>query len=138
LGLPKVGHLEPPRVEAIPFNLADAELVQLSDGRMLALSLEEMRAIRRYYGDRATAAARRTLGLPQWPTDVELEALAQTWSEHCKHKIFNAHITYTDERGRAHDIDSLFNTFIVRATEEIGQRVDWLVSVFHDNAGVIP
>ena len=77
------------------------------------------------------------LGLPEWPTDVELEALAQTWSEHCKHKIFNAHITYADEQGRIQEIDSLFKTFIVRATEEISQRVDWLVSVFHDNAGVI-
>ena len=68
---------------------------------------------------------------------MELEALAQTWSEHCKHKIFNAHINYTDEQGHIQAIDSLFKTFIARATEEIGQRVDWLVSVFHDNAGVI-
>jgi phosphoribosylformylglycinamidine synthase subunit PurSL len=96
-----------------------------------------MLAIRRYYEQPARAAERRTLGLPAWPTDVELEALAQTWSEHCKHKIFNAHITYTDEQGRVQDIDSLFKTFIVRATAEIGQRVEWLVSVFHDNAGVI-
>ena len=44
---------------------------------------------------------------------------------------------YTDEHGRIQEIDSLFNTFIARATEEISQRVDWLVSVFHDNAGVI-
>jgi phosphoribosylformylglycinamidine synthase len=137
LGIPRVGRLEPPRVETIPLNLTEVELVQLSDSRMLALSLEEMRAIRRYYEDRVTATARRALGLPEWPTDVELEALAQTWSEHCKHKIFNAHITYTDAVGCAHDFDSLFNTFIVRATEEIGQRVDWLVSVFDDNAGVI-
>jgi phosphoribosylformylglycinamidine synthase subunit PurSL len=96
-----------------------------------------MWAIRRYYEDAARIAERHALGLPEWPTDVELEALAQTWSEHCKHKIFNAHITYADERGRVQEIDSLFQTFIVRATEEISQRVDWLVSVFHDNAGVI-
>jgi phosphoribosylformylglycinamidine synthase subunit PurSL len=137
IGIPKVGHLEPPRVEAIALHSTDAELVQLSDSRMLALSLEEMQAIRRYYEGHTTAAERRALGLPEWPTDVELEALAQTWSEHCKHKIFNAHITYTDERGHIHEIDSLFNTFIVCATEAISQRVNWLVSVFHDNAGVI-
>ena len=71
------------------------------------------------------------------PTDVEMEALAQTWSEHCKHKIFNSTIQYRDEHGRETVIHSLFKSFIVRATEEIGQRVDWLVSVFHDNAGVI-
>jgi phosphoribosylformylglycinamidine synthase subunit PurSL len=137
LGIPKVGRPEPLRVESIPLNLTDAELVQLSDSRMLALSLEEMLAIRLYYEDPACAAERRAHGLPQWPTDVELEALAQTWSEHCKHKIFNAHITYADEQGRIQDIDSLFKTFIVRATKEISQQVNWLVSVFHDNAGVI-
>jgi phosphoribosylformylglycinamidine synthase subunit PurSL len=137
LGVPKVGGMEPPRVEAIPLNLSDAGLLHLSDSRMLALSLEEMQAIRHYYEHPSRAAERRAFGLTEWPTDVELEALAQTWSEHCKHKIFNARIAYTDEQGRTQDIDSLFKTFIVRATEEIGQRADWLVSVFHDNAGVI-
>jgi phosphoribosylformylglycinamidine synthase II len=137
LGLPKVGRSQPWRVESIPLNLTDAELMQLSDSRMLALSLEEMQAIRRYYEDPTCTAERRAHGLPQWPTDAELEALAQTWSEHCKHKIFNAHITYADEQGHIQEIDSLFKTFIVQATEEISQRVDWLVSVFHDNAGVI-
>jgi phosphoribosylformylglycinamidine synthase subunit PurSL len=137
LGVPKVRGTTPPRVETIPLHLSDAGLLQLSDGRMLALSLEEMQAIRQYYVHPSRVAERRGLGLSEWPTDVELEALAQTWSEHCKHKIFNAHITYTDERRRIQHIDSLFNTFIVRATEEINRRVDWLVSVFHDNAGVI-
>jgi phosphoribosylformylglycinamidine synthase len=137
LGIPKVGHAEPIHVESILLDLTDAELMQLSDSRMLALSLAEMQAIRGYYQDPSGVAERRALGLAQWPTDVELEVLAQTWSEHCKHKIFNAHITYTDEQGGIQHIDSLFKTFIVRATEEIGQHVDWLVSVFHDNAGVI-
>ena len=39
--------------------------------------------------------------------------------------------------GTSTTIAVCFNSYIVRATEEIGQRVDWLVSVFHDNAGVI-
>jgi phosphoribosylformylglycinamidine synthase II len=137
LGVPKVGGAERPRVESIPLDLPEMGLMQLSDSRMLALSLEEMQAVRRYYETPSRAAERRALSLPEWPTDVELEALAQTWSEHCKHKIFNAHITYADEQGRIQKIDSLFKTFIVQATQEIGQRVDWLVSVFHDNAGVI-
>jgi phosphoribosylformylglycinamidine synthase II len=137
LGVPKVGGAEHPRVEIIPLNLSDAGLLQLSDSRMLALSLEEMQAIQRYYQHSSRTTERGALGLPEWPTDVELEALAQTWSEHCKHKIFNAHIRYADEQGGVQEIESLFNTFIVRATEEISQRVDWLVSVFHDNAGVI-
>ena len=63
--------------------------------------------------------------------------LAQTWSEHCKHKIFNALIEYTDENGRTEMIDSCFRTFIQKSTEEIGRQADWLVSVFDDNAGVI-
>ena len=71
------------------------------------------------------------------PTDVELESLAQTWSEHCKHKIFQSTIDYEDEHGSRTTIRSLFKSYIVRATEEIGQRVGWLRSVFHDNAGVI-
>jgi phosphoribosylformylglycinamidine synthase II len=137
LGVPKVRAAAQLRVEAIPLKLSDAALLQLSDGRMLALSLEEMQAIRQYFEHPSRVAERRGIGLSEWPTDVELEALAQTWSEHCKHKIFNAHITHTDEQGCIREIDSLFKTFIVRATEEISQRVDWLVSVFHDNAGVI-
>jgi phosphoribosylformylglycinamidine synthase II len=137
LGIPKVRGTSDTRVETIPLDRSDAELQQLSERRMLALSLEELHAIRRYYAEPGRAAERRRLGLPEWPTDVELEALAQTWSEHCKHKIFNAHIAYTDERRQIRDIDSLFKTFIVRATQEISRRVDWLVSVFHDNAGVI-
>ena len=69
-----------------------------------------------------------------------MEALAQTWSEHCKHKIFNALIDYTDEEGKVHRIDSLFNTYIKRSTDEIRKAMgekDWCVSVFKDNAGVI-
>jgi phosphoribosylformylglycinamidine synthase subunit PurSL len=137
LGVPKVRGTAQPQVEAVPLALSDAELLQLSDSRMLALSLEEMQAIRHYYESPDQQRTRRRLGLPEWPTDMELEALAQTWSEHCKHKIFNARIRYEDEHGRLLDIDSLFKTFIVDATREIGQLVDWLVSVFHDNAGVI-
>jgi len=68
------------------------------------------------------------------PTDVEIEALAQTWSEHCKHKIFNSQITYVDDGGTK-TINSLFSTYIKRATSEINKP--WLVSVFTDNAGVI-
>ena len=137
IGVPKVRGTTRPRADIIPLDVSDAALMQLSDRRMLALSLEEMQAIRGYYADPLRRAERRALGLSEWPTDVELEALAQTWSEHCKHKIFNAHITYADQRGDIQEIDSLFKTCIVRATAQIGRRIDWLVSVFHDNAGVI-
>ena len=70
----------------------------------------------------------------------QVEAIAQTWSEHCKHKIFNARIDYHDPEGKVQRIDSLFNSYIKRATEEIRRAMgekDWCVSVFKDNAGVI-
>ncbi|PJC75166.1 MAG: phosphoribosylformylglycinamidine synthase, partial [Syntrophobacterales bacterium CG_4_8_14_3_um_filter_58_8] len=73
-------------------------------------------------------------------TDAEIECLAQTWSEHCKHKIFNARIAYDDGEGPIREIDSLFDTCIKRATREIRKKMgadDWCLSVFSDNAGII-
>jgi phosphoribosylformylglycinamidine synthase subunit PurSL len=127
------------RVEVKEYNLevADEELLRISDQGTLSLSLDEMQAIQAHYRKQDIVETRRGLGLSASPTDVELECLAQTWSEHCKHKIFNCLIEYhhPDEPSRV--IDSLFKTFIRRGTEEIGRKVDWLVSVFHDNAGMI-
>ena len=84
-------------------------------------------------------AARQAVGLDGRPTDVEIEAIAQTWSEHCKHKIFNARIEYEDD-GRVETIDSIFKTYVVGSTEAIRRkkgRNDLCLSVFKDNAGVI-
>ena len=67
---------------------------------------------------------------------MELEVFAQTWSERCKHKIFNATIRYSED-GVIETIPGLFNTYIKRATEEIASKIDWLVSVFTDNAGIM-
>ncbi len=114
----------------------DRELRQLSRDRMLALSSCELRAIRNYYANPQTGCRRTELGLPTDPTDVELEALAQTWSEHCKHKIFNARISY-QEGETTEEINSLFKTYIRGATEAVAQQADWLISVFTDNAGVV-
>jgi phosphoribosylformylglycinamidine (FGAM) synthase PurS component len=77
-------------------DLSDDELLQLSKANVYALNLEEMRAIRAYYASAETQAERRATGLPADPTDCELEILAQTWSEHCKHKEFSALIKYKD------------------------------------------
>jgi len=133
---PKVTFQTEPVVREINLDVSDDELLEISRRGVLALSLEEMKAIQAWF--RARAEERRALGLPRWPTDVELEAIAQTWSEHCKHKIFNARIDYMDEEtGEQITIDSLFKTYIRRSTEEIGREKDWLLSVFHDNAGVI-
>jgi phosphoribosylformylglycinamidine synthase len=121
-------------VREVELEVDDARLVAISREGTLALTLDEMKVIQAYY---RRAEGRASVGLGPRPTDVELECLAQTWSEHCKHKIFAAEIDYEDEAGRHERIVSLFKTFIQRGTEEIGEKVDWLVSVFHDNAGVI-
>ena len=137
LGLPIVRLGEVPSVRLYDLNVDDATLMEISAKGVLALSLEEMRSIASYYRQDRVRRERERIGLPPNPTDAELESLAQTWSEHCKHKIFNALIRYKDEKGRSEVIDSLFNTYIRRSTNEISHRVDWLLSVFHDNAGVI-
>jgi phosphoribosylformylglycinamidine synthase len=138
--VPKVKGDEQVRVEEIDLEINEQALSRLSQQRLLALDLREMEVIRDYFRDPATVERREKLGLGKKVTDVELECLAQTWSEHCKHKIFNARIDYSEEDGKRETIDSLFKTCVKRVTQEIrasfGDR-DWCVSVFDDNAGVI-
>ena len=126
-----------PQVRTVALDGSDDDLLRISRAGVLSLTLEEMRAIRDHFADPAHRARRAAAGLPPWPTDVELECIAQTWSEHCKHKIFAARVRYTDERGGERVIDGVFKTFIKAATTAVAQRVDWLVSVFSDNAGVV-
>ena len=139
--VPKVMSARAPRVETIDLEVSDEDLMAISRDRVLVLSLEEMKAVRDRYRDPAFQAARLRAGLPEKPTDVELETLAQTWSEHCKHKIFTALIRYEDKAtGEVSQIDSLFDTYIKASTAEIRKRMgadDWCLSVFKDNAGVI-
>ncbi|MDE2846420.1 MAG: phosphoribosylformylglycinamidine synthase subunit PurL [Gemmatimonadota bacterium] len=106
----------------------DDEMTRLSRDGMLALNLEEMRSIRRHFD-----------ALGRDPTDVEMETLAQTWSEHCKHKVFNGVIDYVSGR-KTERIDNLFARTIRKATEDIRRAQgpnDRCVSVFVDNAGII-
>ncbi len=128
------------RVEEIDLAVPDDKLLDISTSRTLALNLFEMKILRDYFRRRDLQRARRAVGLGRMITDVELESLAQTWSEHCKHKIFNSLIDYEDENGEKNLIDSLFATFIKRATAEIRKKRganDWCLSVFVDNAGII-
>jgi phosphoribosylformylglycinamidine synthase II len=125
------------RVDTYDLSGSDADLLRISSEGILSLSLDEMHAIREYFASSTVRSARARLALPEQPTDVELECIAQTWSEHCKHKIFAARVHYVDEFGREEWIDSLFKTYIRKATETIGKEIDWLVSVFSDNAGII-
>ncbi len=116
-------------VEMIPITrVGDAGLQAISQERRLSLDLNEMRAIQAYYQveDRE-------------PTDVELETLAQTWSEHCIHKTFRALITYeekdVDGSSRQYPIDSILKTYIRAATEKVNKP--WVRSAFIDNAGIV-
>jgi phosphoribosylformylglycinamidine synthase II len=124
--------------------LDDAALEHLSRSAHLFLSLAELRAIQGHY---------RALG--REPTDLELETLAQTWSEHCVHKTLKAAIVYRgtpmpspDGVGadaavagseKALRYGNLLRDTIARATEELIAAGDGpqCLSVFKDNAGVM-
>ncbi|MCA9957939.1 MAG: hypothetical protein KC443_02830, partial [Anaerolineales bacterium] len=112
-------------VESIPLrHVNDGELLSISQERRLSLDLAEMQAIRAYF-----QAEQRD------PTDVELEMLAQTWSEHCGHKTFKALIEYTGPDGQVEMVDGILNQYIRAATEQINKP--WVHSAFVDNAGII-
>ena len=92
--MPALPYVEPATVD---LEVSDEELVSISEKGLLALNLEEMKAIQSHYRDEDVRAVREAMGLPpSSPTDAELECLAQTWSEHCSHKIFAAKIHHVD------------------------------------------
>ncbi|HEX9077963.1 MAG TPA: phosphoribosylformylglycinamidine synthase subunit PurS, partial [Desulfuromonadaceae bacterium] len=135
-----VGAYNTTPVREIDLEVSDEELMRISREGVLALTLEEMKIIQAHYRDPQVVAERATVGLGARPTDVELECLAQTWSEHCKHKIFAATVQYEDEHGAKREIRSLFKSFIQRTTKEVRENLgdrDFCLSVFKDNAGVI-
>ena len=112
-------------VKQIPILNADAgELLRISQEGLLSLNLAEMQAIQAHFAK-----------LERNPTDVELETIAQTWSEHCVHKTFKSMIEYAEKGRETEMVDGLFKTYIQGATQEIG--AEWCVSVFTDNAGII-
>ncbi len=124
-----MGHSHPFQLVHVPIRELDEDaLQQLSRSGQLYLTLIEMQTIQRYFQQ-----------LERDPTDVELETIAQTWSEHCSHKTLAGRIAYTDERGKRH-FDNMLKETIFAATQQIRQRLgddDWCVSVFEDNAGVV-
>lgn len=139
---PRPGGGAEPITDTVPLvGLSDEELQKLSKDNLYALNLEEMRAVRDHYT--SIREERQAAGLPQDPTDCELEIIAQTWSEHCKHKEFSALIKYKDaDTGEEFEVDSLFKTYIKDATAEVDRQLrangnDWLIKVFSDNAGAV-
>ena len=138
--VPKVTGQAKGQVNAVDLEVSDEELLRISKDGVLALNLEEMRIIQAHYRDPQVLAERAKQSLGAKPTDVELECLAQTWSEHCKHKIFAATVQYEDENGTKQEIESLFKSYIQRVTKEVRENMgdqDFCLSVFKDNAGVI-
>jgi len=138
--VPKVVGEESLRTEEIDLNVSDRKLLEISSKMILALNLSEMKIIQDYLADERVLKEREKTGLGKRITDAEIECLAQTWSEHCKHKIFNSLINYEDEHGTITVIDSLFNSYIKASTREIRDERgedDFCLSVFVDNAGII-
>ncbi len=138
--VPKVSSETKIEVREIDLEVEDEELLRISKDGVLALTLDEMKIIQGHYRDAKVLSERLTFGLGARPTDVELECLAQTWSEHCKHKIFSGTVQYEDENGSRQEIKSLFKSFIQRTTKDVRERMgdkDFCLSVFKDNAGVI-
>lgn len=125
--------------QSVNLECPDEELEHISETGLLALNLNEMRAIQAHYRQPSVQTHRAAVGIvTNAPTDVELECLAQTWSEHCKHKIFASKIHHVDrETGEDSIVDSIFKTHIMKPTHDMQKEVDWLLSVFHDNSGVI-
>lgn len=126
---------------ALPFELRtvairdaeDLDLAKVAKDWRLLLSVEEMRTIREHFR-----------GLSRDPTDLELETIAQTWSEHCVHKTIKSAVEYEglafgadgdDGKTIRSSYKSLLGETIVAATDTLDR--DWCWSVFADNAGVI-
>ncbi len=130
--------------EIINLNLADIELENLSKEKLWALSLAELKQVQAHFNSPEIQEKRKELGLPESPVDIEMEIIAQTWSEHCKHKIFSANITYTEAEDTRNSlgemkIEGVFKSFIKKATKDVQEKFkqDWLISVFTDNAGIV-
>jgi phosphoribosylformylglycinamidine synthase len=109
----------PPATVVPIIRLDDDALAEVNLDRSLSLDGEELRAIRDHFD-----------ALGRDPTDVELETIAQTWSEHCAHKTFRAEITMEDGTR----VEPLLSQ-LRRCTEEIA--APFVRSAFVGNAGVV-
>jgi phosphoribosylformylglycinamidine synthase len=110
---------EPSQVEVIAIrDLNTDELLVVNKERGLALDLAELQAVQTWY-----------ISQDRDPTDAELETIAQTWSEHCSHKTFTAHIQTPDGA-----IEPLFSQ-LRATTKQI--NAPFVVSAFDGNAGIV-
>ncbi len=114
-------------------DMDDEALMVLSKKGQLYLSIAEMKTVQAHYRS-----------LQRDPTDIELETVAQTWSEHCSHKTLGGRIHYVETSGgkvvRDIHFNSMLKETIFAATVQIRQQLgkdDWCISVFKDNAGIV-
>jgi len=107
-----------PKTASLPIRGMDQEQLMKLSKEALFLNEEEMKTIQDYFQE-----------LGRDSTDCELEMLAQTWSEHCVHKTFNAKLIIDGK-----EKDPLM-TRLKRATKETDR--DDIISAFEDNSGVI-
>lgn len=132
------------------FDLKFETLMKLNLDRGLALSENEIQTLIHEFSKPDVAAERSSRGWKNKITEVELECFAQTWSEHCKHKIFAAEIDYTEDLAHssqpqlgAKKVKSLYKSYIQKVTQELHEDMlktknkSYLVSVFKDNAGIV-
>ncbi len=123
---PPSPHLKPYELRIVHWpvrSLDDKGLIALSKEKDLFLNLVEMQTIQKYY---------QKLG--RETTDVELEAIAQTWSEHCVHKTLKSAVDMSINGKQIH-FDSLLKDTVFKATKELNKP--WCISVFVDNSGVV-
>ncbi|MGE5838370.1 MAG: AIR synthase-related protein [Deltaproteobacteria bacterium] len=133
--LPKVILNHEPQVTTIPIG-TDRELREISRLRSLALQDKDIPTIREYFLRQDVLAERSKMGLGL-PTDVELEYISQSRSDHCNHNTFRGLFRYKDlSDGRVQIVDNLFKTCIEAPTLKIKDEKPWVVSVLWDNAGV--
>jgi phosphoribosylformylglycinamidine synthase subunit PurSL len=97
-------------------------LSRVNDERALSLDPAELEVIRDHFE-----------AIGRDPTDVELETLAQTWSEHCAHKSFRA-LLLADEDGA-----TVERTPLLAQLRDCTESIDapFVVSAFVGNAGVV-
>jgi len=113
----------------VPFELLEVNLLEANDVQMLQISketgiglnLKEMRKVKEYF-----------LGIRRNPTDVELQTIGQTWSEHCFHKTFKGDIVTPEGKLI---VANMFREYIAKPTKEL--HLPWCLSVFEDNAGIV-
>lgn len=85
-------------------NASDEDLIEISEEMGLALNLEEMKKVKEYYARKGRN-----------PTDIELQSIAQAWSEHCCYKSSKCYLR-----------EYLF-----------GIEKDYVISAIKEDAGVV-